>query len=191
MVHQEDAIHRVYYALHIGMSFVMGIAIEHPDYTFFNFKKQSFFLSMASILTRMVTVFMWLFMLWNDHQNRNSTEFKPGYDRNFVRRQIPKHVAGIMASCLFYAIACGLDYNGDPDDETRRRLASTAGGNLCDGHRRRLGGAAMNPYDLDCANREDYTGTIVLWTLAVVVEQATNTYCCIYDRVRRPCLGGV
>ena len=185
MVHQEDALHRVYYAAHIAMSFVMAISIEHPEYNFFNFEKQSFFLSMTSILTRMVTVFMWLFTLYNDKRQRSLKDFKPGYDEALVKKQVLTHVAGIMAAVVLFCITCGLDYSGDPDDETRRvrRQLAAGGGDPCEGHRRRLGGGSINPYAYDCVDREDYTATIVLWTLAVVIEQLVNAYCCIYERV--------
>ena len=186
MVHQEDAVHRIYYALHIGMSFVMSIAIEHPDYSFFNFKKQSFFLSISSILTRMVTVFMWSFTLYNDNKHRSNPDFKPGYDRKFIREQIPKHVAGILVACVLFAVTAGLDWAGDPDDETRR-LAGASSEDICDDHRRRLGGGAINPYTYECVDREKYSATITLWIFAVLIEQVVNTYCTIYDRVSLPC----
>ena len=35
MLHTEDLLHRLYYVAHIFTSFLMAVAIDHPDHTFF------------------------------------------------------------------------------------------------------------------------------------------------------------
>jgi len=71
---QEDAVHRLYYALHVVMSFVMCVATTHPKFAFFDFRYQGFFLIMSSIIVRFWTLGMWLLFLKVDGNMRS----KPG-----------------------------------------------------------------------------------------------------------------
>lgn len=66
--------HRLYYALHVVMSFVMCVATTHPKFAFFDFRYQGFFLIMSSIIVRFWTLGMWLLFLKVDGNMRS----KPG-----------------------------------------------------------------------------------------------------------------
>lgn len=195
MVHQEDGVHRIYYALHVCMSFVMCIATEHPNYDFFDFKYQAFFLIISSIITRMLTVIMWVLYGYNDQVMRKQKEMQdhlPKYTEEQVRNHVKLHGGSIFLACVIFAVTAVVEYDGDPEDEVKegshRALAesSYSGSSYASsyGCRRRLGGGS-DDYSgcTDEGDGSDHGLTIFLWLLAVAVETLGSVYGSIFDRL--------
>jgi hypothetical protein len=211
MAHQEDAVHRLYYSLHVVMSFVMCMATEHPMFSFFDFGYQGFFLVMASILCRFCTFGMWLqFAYFDGHMRSNPAyaAYLPKYSRADVVAQVKKQAGSILVAIVLFGVTGALVYEGDPQDGNgeRRALAASSSSYSAYGCRR-LGEGAAGPAEeagrelasssyssyssYGCgddvyapeANTNQYTVVIVLWLLAVAVEQAGNVYACVFDRL--------
>jgi hypothetical protein len=200
MVHQEDAVHRVYYSLHVMMSFVMCMACEHPMFSFFDFGYQGFFLVMASILCRFCTFAMWLQFAYFDGKMRANPDFAahlPKYSREDVVRQVKKHAGSILGAMVVFAVTAGMVYEGDPKDDTRRALATSYSSSYSSYGCRRLGeeganrelassysayGCGDDTYAVE-TDTGQYTVVIVLWILAVLIEQCGNIHACVFDKL--------
>lgn len=200
MVHQEDAVHRLFYALHTMMAFIMCIATEHPNYPFFEFHYQAFFFVMSGIISRFFIFFMWLYYMQTDKKMRENPDFKdylPKYTREEVLAQVKQHAGSIFVAMVIFSITCIMEYDGDPRDSTdRRRLASSYSSysayadEPCNHNMRRLASSysSYSSYsssgdDDDCDEKGDHAGTIFLWILACVVETVCNNYTCIFDKL--------
>lgn len=165
MCHKDDLFHRVYYGLHISMSFIMAISIEHPDHYFFDFRYAASFFSFCSVIIRLLNVGVWVHFLQNDRalrENQNS-RLLPKYTRQAVVQQVSRHIWCILVSSVLIAITVMLKYNGNPGAK-----------------------ADLNAYHDDTS--EEIRGhnrlTVFLWLAAIAVEQTGSTYAIIYDKVR-------
>ena len=184
----QDGVHRLFYGLHTCMAFIMCVAIEHPSFPFFDFAYQGYFFTICGIISRCLIIVMWLYFLWVDGKMREVpayAKFLPKYTHEDVKQQVIKHAGTIALANVIFLVTCFMVFDGHPDDSTDRRLASSysAYGGGC----RRLASSysSYSAYGGGCDDEEekDYTGVVVLWILAVCIEQAGNAYTCIMDKL--------
>jgi hypothetical protein len=172
-------LHRVFYALHVMMSFVMCVAIEHPDHKFFDYRYQAFFLTVSSIILRGFLVIMWSLYWYNDRAMRNNRALQshlPKYSAEQVKRQVIVHGGSIFVAIVLLAVTCFTEYDGDPEDEVDNTASKR--------HQRRdlLASSSYGSGEDDDAKKErNHLDTIVLWILAVAVETLGNVFGSIYD----------
>jgi len=190
MIHQEDMLHRFFYALHVVMSFIMCLALEHPDFNFFDYGYQAFFLVVSGIILRMSLVAMWFFY-WRNDKNMRAHPHKrddlPQYTEEQVFRQVLMHGGSIFTACVLFAITCYFEYDGDPEDE----VDNTSKGHGKRGRRSLFGSSSSSSYGYGSGGQEDeeedkemsHVPTIMLWIMAVAVETTGSVYGSIYERL--------
>ncbi|KAJ1456108.1 hypothetical protein M885DRAFT_616638 [Pelagophyceae sp. CCMP2097] len=181
MLHGNDLLHRAYYSFHIARTgaevgttqhgpraactFFMALYLGHANWAFFNFKEQAYYISIVSIAPRSVIrlgmILMWLYTM----------ALSPaGHAMRHVARQIGIKLFAISASvCLFSVAASFYDDPKTLDDDCLRR---------------RLAGGDDDPCDFyDSHVEPKYNKTIILWFLAVFVEQVGCIFGCFYGRL--------
>ena len=128
-LHTEDVLHRMYYVVHISLSFLMAISIEDPDHSFFHYGTMAWYHAVSSAVTRACTLLMWLYALRNDLESSKNAESMYAWQNNHAEKQIMVHAGTLLVSIVLFAasIMVPWNYNNEVDEEAPSEKRLTAG----------------------------------------------------------------
>lgn len=105
----------------------MRIHKQHPDYNFFSFRSQAVYFITSSIISRLMTVFMYGLFYYNDGKMRQYSEIKehlPPYSHKQVYHQVRLQVFSMLLACLLFTITVLFELSDNHHNECddRRKL---------------------------------------------------------------------
>mmetsp|Transcript_50693 Transcript_50693/g.64944 ORF Transcript_50693/g.64944 Transcript_50693/m.64944 type:complete len:1082 (-) Transcript_50693:161-3406(-) len=192
MGHQEDGLHRLYYAFHLTAACIMCVFTEHPDHSFFSFSTQAYYFTLTGIGSRALTLIMYGIFYYQDGQMRIRLEKKylPQYKREDVTKQIFMQTSTIAVACIIYAITAAIERDSNCHKQPashRRQLDSSYASSYSSAYSSYSYSSysSYSTYSSDSFECNDHGSithvvTISLWIFAVFVEQLGNNLASIY-----------
>lgn len=126
---------------------------------------------------------MYSLFYYNDGRMRNDPtiphEHLPHYSHEQVYTQVHRQVISMLVACLIFGVTVVMEFtdnhHADCDEHHRRRL------DMLEGEWTRYLGASSATDD-DCST-DAHSATVILWVLAVLIEQAGSIYGVVFDSV--------
>ena len=163
MLHAEDLLHRLYYTLHIAVTFFMALTISDPDYSFFDWGRMGWYHAGASVVCRAVTVLMWAHAAAYDHESRKDENSVYNWHNSSARKQMAVHAASIVAAIVLFVISMST-WLGPWALSSQQDAADSDRG----AHEEPLG---------------EHAAALGLWLAAVAVEQLGNTFGAVFMKL--------
>jgi hypothetical protein len=137
---------------------------------------------MTNILTRAMNVAMWILFYFQDGEMRKqmNDDRQIPYQRSHVVKQIPKHMLGPTLSCIILSISCYLGITHASWESIAITSMIVLLFLILEYRNFRDESA---PPSTDQSRNMYHVAALVLWFLAVVVEQSLSFYSCFYDEV--------
>mmetsp|Transcript_888 Transcript_888/g.2611 ORF Transcript_888/g.2611 Transcript_888/m.2611 type:complete len:640 (+) Transcript_888:187-2106(+) len=181
---QNDILHRLFYTANLAACFAMVMFVGHADYEVFKFHVQARDFSLASIVPRAVSVFMWAHVYWKLPHGLTASA------RLQLRRATLVKLLGLCCAIACFLMVVSWEPRWDPKGDSDRKACNRR--RLSEDHDDHLPGdrEADPAFDFGqgsgyaCGNeiKPKHYKTIIVWGAAVLVEQLCFIYATVWMR---------